>query len=171
MTGSISLLRISLALFVLTGVLFFNSGNSLGQQPECPVVLGKDAPGAGDLEFVFITTTSGGDDQFVLIDGQTAPGNVEENFPVTIVEELPNGWVLESVDCETAESVQVEEIENGIRLTCLQATEELSSCTFNNILLEARPIPTLSQWGMIAAVVGLGLIGLVAVRRRAASRT
>jgi hypothetical protein len=31
----------------------------------------------------------------------------------------------------------------------------------------ARPIPTLSEWGMISAFVGLGLIGvLFAVRRR-----
>ncbi len=32
-------------------------------------------------------------------------------------------------------------------------------------------IPTLSEWGLIATVLGLGIIGLFAIRRRAAART
>ena len=48
--------------------------------------------------------------------------------------------------------------------------EEFESCRLSLIrrcdLRIINPIPTLSEWGMIAAVTGLGLIGLFFVTRR-----
>ncbi len=56
----------------------------------------------------------------------------------------------------------------GIRITGQQAifcrARVLEACGLN-----INPIPTLSEWGMIAAAAGLGLVGLFfAVRRRKA---
>jgi len=68
----------------------------------------------------------------------------------------------------------VTEIEDGFTFDCLNPQPEIvqSECTFVNERTAAN-IPTLSEWGMIAAAAGLGLVGVFfAVKRlRASSRT
>jgi len=51
--------------------------------------------------------------------------------------------------------------------------EEFESCAFGLVtrcsLTDPRPIPTLSEWGLIAMAGVLGIIGLVAIRRKRAA--
>lgn len=46
---------------------------------------------------------------------------------------------------------------------------ELLVAELNGVPLEPRPIPTLSQWGMIAMAGLIGIVGFIAVRKRAVS--
>lgn len=83
-----------------------------------------------------------------------------------IVEEPPQGWALDRVECEDLEGVIVEDIPGGVSIECVDPGETVVTCTFYNVP-SARAVPTLSQWGLVAAAVGLGLIGFIAFRRRA----
>jgi hypothetical protein len=64
----------------------------------------------------------------------------------------------------------ITEIDNGIIAECNSAGDE-GTCTFVNVRgLTSTAIPTLSELGMIAAVVGLMLAGVIYMvyRKRAA---
>ncbi|MEW6144570.1 MAG: hypothetical protein AB1598_06075 [Thermodesulfobacteriota bacterium] len=87
--------------------------------------------------------------------------------PLTVVENVPDGWRLEDVICFN-DGVAIEEIENGFIATCTAPGEGFAECTFYNVQLDV--IPTLSEWGMIAAAAGLMIVGVFfAVRRRRAA--
>ena len=87
--------------------------------------------------------------------------------PADIFEEDVPGWVLKDVECDTA-GIDVSFIERGVHLECVGPNEGTGTCTFVNVRSE-RPIPTLSEWGMIAAAGGLGLVGVFfAIRKRKA---
>jgi hypothetical protein len=60
-------------------------------------------------------------------------------------------------------------LKGGFFVECLDPGEGIQGeCTFVNVRATEN-IPTLSEWGMIAAAVGLGLTGMwFAVRRRRA---
>ena len=63
---------------------------------------------------------------------------------------------------------------NGQAVGIATSTEEAEVCRSGLIqrcgLTLVTPIPTISEWGMIAAAVGLGIIGLfIAVRRKKAA--
>ena len=159
------------SVFICTSFLFADT--SFAQDGECMGRVTKVAEGGGDTRFLFTVTEGGmviGEDE--LRDGYHTGGGVEVGLPVRVVETPTEGWVLSEINCDLAEGMQVEEIENGIIFNCLSPTEEISNCTFVNIpVSETARIPTLSEWGMIAAAAGLGLIGLFyAVRRRRAVR-
>jgi hypothetical protein len=71
--------------------------------------------------------------------------------------------VLSKVNCIANEGVDITYLEDGISLVCLGEGGG-ANCTFVNV-----PIPTiqtLSEWGMVAAAIGLEFVGLFfAVRR------
>jgi hypothetical protein len=91
---------------------------------------------------------------------------VQGGVTAEIVEEPQEGWVLADVVCETENTI-VTEIENGVQIFC-SPNGGGAACTFIN--QEVGNIPTLSEWGMIAAAAGLGLIGVFfAVRRKRAA--
>ena len=161
-------IRLILFVFVISGGFLLTADTSHGQREECPFSLAKVAPGAGDLQFLFLVTDSqgrGGAD--VLKDGEkTEGGTIEPGDIFKIVEEPPEGWFLDHVDCEDLDGVIVEYIPGGVSVECVDPGETVATCTFFNAPT-VRNIPTLSQWGLVAAAVGLGLIGFIAYRRRA----
>jgi hypothetical protein len=82
-----------------------------------------------------------------------------------VVEQVPPGWTLADVQCDQQPGVSVSFIENGAVISCDQSNEPIVECNFVNLI--TTNVPTLSEWGMIAAAAGLGLIGVFfAVRRR-----
>ena len=85
-----------------------------------------------------------------------------------IVEDPFPGWILSDIECSDAAGVNVTFIDNGISLDCIQGSE--ITCTFTNVRGSTpTDIPTLSEWGMIAAAGGLALVGVFfALRRRKA---
>jgi hypothetical protein len=74
------------------------------------------------------------------------------------------------VECQTSIGITITDIPGGVTALCTTEAEARASCTFLNLRGESSGIPTLSEWGMIAAAVGLVLIGaFYAMRRRKAS--
>jgi hypothetical protein len=142
-------------------IVLFNSGSASAQQ--CAVGIGKSADGAGDLEFHFVTQDAGGDGEFTLIDGQGTGGPFTDFIEIR---ELPTqGWVLSDVICDST-GATVTRLQDGVRIDCDEQGGG-AECAFINVPFTGTNIPTLSEWGMIAAAVVLVLVGVFfAVRRR-----
>lgn len=164
----ISLSRALLSFLILFSIFFFTAQTSSAQR-SCPLTVAKVAEGAGDLEFPFLVENAEGMGEiFFLADGESFPGSVSLEFSGTIVEEPTGGWTLADVVCEGDGGLSISNVENGISLECIEPTGETTTCTFINVRTVSN-IPTLSEWGMIAAAAGLGLVGVFfAARRRKA---
>ena len=134
---------------------------------ECSIVTTKSAPGAGDYEFVF-DGIQDGFFQFTMADGGSAGAFFLNGDFVIITEKPQNGYKFGGITCESQPGIIVTQIPNGWTIECVDGDQGAAVCTvFNDPF--SNPIPTLSQWGMIAAVAGLGLIGVFyAVRKRKA---
>ena len=138
----------------------------INTQSLCKVTVEKTSNPPDDTEFNF--TAPGSDNPaFTLSD----PSNPMDMFlfdvgtTVTVTEEVPSGWQLDSVFCTEAPGLVITEAENGVNLECEFAAETV--CEFTNSIAP-RPIPTLSEWGLIAMAGVLGIIGFFALRRRRA---
>ena len=134
---------------------------------ECSIVTTKVAPGAGDYEFVF-DGIEDGPFQFTMADGGSA-GSFFVNGDFVIITEKPqNGFRFGGITCESQPGIIVTQIVNGWTIQCVDENNGAAVCDVFNVPF-SNPIPTLSQWGMIAAAAGLGLIGVFyAVRKRRA---
>jgi hypothetical protein len=90
----------------------------------------------------------------------------------TVTEEVPTGWILDNIECTEPEDgcagpcLIITEVPNGLTFDCVDAIAGLVSCTFTNVKLVTTPIPTLSEWGLIAMAGILGLVGFMVIRRR-----
>jgi hypothetical protein len=151
----------------ICSVVFIIPDSALAQ--PCRIEFTKSAPGGGDTEFPFEATLDGGQPiPGFLSDGQESGVNFAAS---AILVELPiEGWNLDDISC-TGEGLGFNfDTENAVQLLCL-VPGSTGSCTFTNVGGSgSRSIPTLSEWGMIAAAAGLGLVGMFFVlkRRRAA---
>jgi len=131
--------------------------------PELPVVDFKVA----ELVFPFTVSQGGDSDTFELVPNSECFVSAFSGDNYEVVEEPLPGWVLDGVECSDSALVDVTFIKDGISLDCLGGTE--ITCTFTNVTGHVSNIPTLSEWGMIAAAGGLVLVGVFfAVRRRKA---
>jgi hypothetical protein len=166
------LLSISILITAVTGVLFLTSGESRAQQGPCVVEVTKIAEGAPEGQLFDFQVEVDGNIGFAQFPtGITAPASFDQGSPVTVTE-LPNpGWRLADVSCETGPGVSITEIEGGAIFECLDPGEGIEGeCTFVNVRVPTD-IPTLSEWGMIAAAAGLMLVGVFfAVKRLRASK-
>ncbi len=163
------LLSIFLFLTAVTGVLFLTSGESRGQEGACVVEVTKIAEGAEGQIFDFQVDVGGQIGLAQLPAGITVPAVFGQGEPVTVTE-LPNpGWRLADIECIAGPGISITEIEGGAIFECLDPGEGIEGeCAFVNVRGAAH-IPTLSEWGMISAVLGLGLIGVFfAIRRKRA---
>ncbi len=134
-------------------------------QQGCGITIAKVAPGGDGVEFPFDLTVDGsGPSSFSVLGGQEDGGPF---FSTVTVTELPlDGWKLSDIECENVGATGFEITENGFTAACDGGG--FVTCTFFNV--PVSNIPALSEWGMIAAAGGLGLIGLFyAVRRKKAA--
>ena len=133
---------------------------------DCSVTFVKSALPPDDTEFDFFEN---GFNLFSLRDPsmKSVTVGITEGNTLTVTEDVPLGWELTGVECEvTAPAINVSLVENGVELECVANGQ--ATCTFSN-QIAARPIPTLSEWSMIAVAVLLGAVGLIfAYRRRKA---
>lgn len=155
-------------IFTTSGVLFLSAERSNAQR-GCHITVCKQAEGAGDQLFHFTIILRG--DQSTQIIQRFVTVGCDVGFTVLpgvdgqITEEPVPGWPLTITKCESASGVIIDNIDNGIDISCTEPTDEDTVCTFVNGAVSN--IPTLSEWGMIAAAAGLGLIGFFfSVRRR-----
>ena len=156
-----TVLKISLFVFIVTGIA--GLADSANAQScfvgYCNVTIQGDG-----AVFNYTRDFGGGNtDSFSLENG-----NCSSLFKIgseVVTQDEAEGFILADVECDTGSGILVTEVENGIALQCVTQSTE-GTCTFINRPAEAN-IPTLSQWGMIAAAAGLVMVGVFfAVRRK-----
>ena len=151
-------------------IFLFSSGTSSAQERGCVIVAVKSAPGAGNFAFFFEGVGSGEPFEFTLANGESTGGTIPQGESVTITEAPQDGYRFAGINCDAGPGFVVTEIENGFTLTCTDASDGNANCVVSNVPI-VSPVPTLSEWGMISAAAGLGLIGVFfAVRRRREAR-
>lgn len=145
-------------LFVETSVI--QGGRSNGPIPNAIDLGGED-----DV----LTLGNGVELLGVLSGDEIVTGNIDCGlgfdtiiFAIDVPDDLLNRLSLEILRADPAGDTIV--INN---LTYTWTDCELLVNELNGVPLEPRPIPTLSQWGLIAMAGLIGIIGLLAVRRRA----
>jgi hypothetical protein len=152
-----------LVIFVLTGAITLISAGNEAWGQSCALNVTKLVRG-GDIGFDFTVTVNGNIlSNSVLFDGQSTGAALALGDEVVVTEVLPAGWDLRSIQC-TSPGLVITELENGVSATCVTQVPDIAECVFINV----RPagIPTLSEWGMMAAAGGLALIGIFYGLRR-----
>jgi len=138
---------------------------------DCAFTIIKITPQVESALFDFVQTVDGVETQFSLSSNpETFPEFVfvGQGGTVTYTELPTEGWTLQEIQCFEGAGVNVTKTENSVTFECEQPSGEfsLAFCGFFN-RISADKIPTLSEWGMIAAAAGLGLAGVFfAVRKR-----
>jgi hypothetical protein len=136
---------------------------------QCEIVVCKLSPdviGEGEI-FTFIYSGEGKSGDFNLTANGTCDGTDFGGNDFELVEAPVPGWILEDLQCDNVPGINVSFIEDGVSLDCIQSS--VVTCTFTNVRGVISNIPTLSEWGMIAAAAGLALVGVFfALRRRRA---
>ncbi|MEW6144574.1 MAG: hypothetical protein AB1598_06095 [Thermodesulfobacteriota bacterium] len=159
-----TLLGLSLFVFVILGI----SGSASAQQ--CFLEICKFAEGAGETGFTINFDEGGQTFSVELFDGGDCFTESFGPSPDLEVTETPTpGWTLLDVVCQGSSDISFTSIPEGIDADCNTTAEASATCTFVNGRGVAANVPTLSEWGMIAAAGGLVLIGVFfALRRRRA---
>lgn len=165
-----------LSLNRLMGVLFlaavlsggFVVSEAMAVPASCALQATLSAPGAGSFVFEFVgIDESGVTFPIFLADGQSFSGPFVQGDLTTITEEPQDGYVFAGIECDSDEGIVIQEIRGGFTVDCIDVGAT-ASCVITNVPV-TRPIPTLSEWGMIAATAGLGLVGVFfAMKRRKA---
>lgn len=156
-------LRVFSIVLLLTGfTMLVGFGEAAFGQGACGIIVIKEAPGGSGVLFPFEVTRDGDEPFFVDIDGGDSDEN-SFNSSVTITELPLEGWTLSDIECESEGATGFEITDNGFTAGCDGGG--LVTCTFFNVQTK-RPIPTLSEWGMIAMAGVLGIIGLIVAARR-----
>lgn len=140
------------------------------------IVEAEEMPDTG-MEFEF-SATAPGPEEFSLSTGEQQELN-ELLFgdEVTVTQQVPTGFILESVVCEVTGgnfSPIINEIENGFVIDCEgeappgQDPEDSDiTCTFSNISA-SRSIPALSDWGLLGLAAVFVLAGVWGITRKKA---
>lgn len=158
-----SVLTLTFVIFAVPVFLFFSAGDSHAQ--GCEITVEKVAPGAEGQEFEFNGVVEGGETfSFSVIAGDTASGSAS-TLPAVITEVPVSGWRFGGIECLPGGGVEILEVlEDGWVEQCVNPQAE-TFCTITNV--RDVNIPTLSEWGMIAAAAGLVMVGVFfAVRQR-----
>jgi len=172
---------IVIAMVVGVGFFVLSTDHARAQNPDCLLTIEKVATPANNVAFPFSVTGDITSEFTLMVPGNTTTDIGLETDPpdvITITEEPPAGWELESIECTLGPpgcndggpvpclNVTIDEATNSITAECLDDDE--GSCTFTNVLI-ARNVPTLSQWGLISMIVLLGIVGFMVMRRRKAA--
>jgi hypothetical protein len=158
------------SVFVLLVVGIAGIADSASAQ-ECFLEICKEAEGAGDTGFT-INFQEGGLISSVELfeEGDCFTYLFDTTSDLEVTETPTPGWTLVDVLCEGVVGIAIQDIADGIDADCVAPNTGLATCTFVNARV-ATNVPTLSQWGMISAAVGLALIGVFfAVKRLRASK-
>jgi hypothetical protein len=162
------LLSLCLLILIVSGVLLIPSPGGSAWAQACGLTVFKAAEGSGSLEFSFTGFIDGVE---VLTADPQAGEQFTHNFFLVetylVVENPTPGWVLDNIICEGEGVAFNFDTENAVQVACLTGLGS-GSCTFINVRDSSpREIPTLSEWGMIAAAAGLMMVGVFfAVRKR-----
>ena len=158
----------SLVLIFIPAVLLLPvpGGDALAQ--TCAVNICKSAESSGGTVFPFTIGSSDISGRFGLLgegEGSCVTIHINQGETGFAFEDSLPGWVLDNIECELI-GVDFEINDNRVDFLCNAPTVN-GGCTFFNVPGEtASNVPTLSEWGMISAAAGLGLIGVFFAARR-----
>jgi len=172
----IQLQHVSFSFFILTmivgvGYMALGTGQAGAQEQPCTITIEKVADPSENIPF-FFTITGDNIGEFTLRDPSDPSTFIGLGIDdtITITEDVTPGWTLESIECVEGDSscgpvscLNITEIENGIIVQCLDNDE--ATCVFTNVR-SSNPIPTLSEWGLIAMAGVIGIAGFIVVMRR-----
>lgn len=154
-------------LLVMSGVLA-DRAEAGTDQLACSVTIRKNSnvpPPGQEFEFL-VEPSAGGDFVIDLFPGQEDGFGLNFGQSAVVSENVPPGWRLVDVDCESGPGISIIiDEDNNVLIDCLTVSEAF--CSFFNV--RTGTVPTLSEWGMITAAGGLMLVGVwFAIRRRRA---
>jgi len=153
------ILIILISLLVLSPKLY-------AQVEGCVIAITKEANPADNTPFEFDISGTGGMFSFTLSTPADKSGGfnffIDVETSVDVTEILPEGWMLDEIECSEVENVVITEIPNGRNFACNPAGT--AQCVFINSL--PSNVPTLSEWGLIAMAGILGIVGFMVIRRR-----
>ncbi|HVY55197.1 MAG TPA: IPTL-CTERM sorting domain-containing protein [Thermodesulfobacteriota bacterium] len=138
---------------------------------NCAFAILKIEPQIEGVGFDFLKNVNGTETQVTLFAGESDASDLEfvtEGGTISYTELPQEGWTLQDIQCLAFSSgVTFTQTDNSVAFTCVNPGEfSFAACVFIN-RVSADKIPTLSEWGMISAAAGLGLVGVFfAVRRR-----
>ena len=165
--------NIVLALCLLDGEATCTFNNSAIEEERCNIEVTEEVVGFfGNTEFPF-NLTAGDPENPPLDESFDLMRNESEEVPdlplsslYTLVQDTPEDFNLDSIQCEgDADFNFILLEEGGVQLTCNSVGNV--NCTFVNSPIIIRNVPTLSEWGLIATAVFLGIAGILFYRRRA----
>jgi len=139
---------------------------------QCAFAIIKITAQTGDVSipFDFIQTLNGVDSVITLDSNPVMgidPVFLSQGETLTYTELPKEGWTIQEIECINFAGESFEKGEDSVTFTCDDPGEfAFAACAFFN-RVSADKIPTLSEWGMIAAAAGLGVVGVFfALRRR-----
>ena len=155
------------AVFILAFVIVGGfSPDAKAQPTDCDIQIIKSATPADNTVFTIEAVSGEVVTQFPLSDpdSNSAATSIDPGATATFTELPLGGWELQGIECEAEGDVDFSIDGATVTIDCLDDGGGIS-CTFSNFL-GARPIPTLSEWGLIAMAGVLGIVGFLALRRR-----
>ena len=176
METKLSSVRFLLSSFITIFILAVSAG--LADAQDCEFTICKSAEDSGDTEFGFFGSDFEGFFDFGLLGSGEGSCNSATYPPQTmaeVFEAFEPGWRLVEIDCQGASGVGTEFLFDdndnivGVSLLCDSGNEPgFATCTFINVpdVTVTTTIPTISEWGLIAMSGILGIIGLLAIRKR-----
>jgi hypothetical protein len=170
-TGMVKFIFRSLVILVTAaGMLAITAGTGFSQQDQCRIVITKSTEPDSSEVFDFVSIVNGVETQFSVAAGDQEDGAIINEGESVIVTEVPReGWQLIEADCFFLDGAEALPYPGGVQVLCTEGGEfNGANCIFRN--RQIPDIPTLSEWGMIAAAAGLGLVGVFfAIRKRRAT--
>jgi hypothetical protein len=135
-------------------------------QGGCSITVQKDVLAPVDLNFTFaVDSSTDGQSEFSIPAGTHSNLFFVEGETDIVSEIVPEGWELIDVTCETEGGGFNVVVDGNKNVIAHCVSDGFSLCTFTN--RGPANVPTLSEWGMIAAAAGFAMIGVFfAVRRR-----
>ena len=167
-------IRLFLLISVVSGFLTLSAraGKIIIPDNECIFYIFKSTPQSeSQVPFEFIQNVDGVETEITVFsnfEGKPDFILVVAGGFVSFTELPQEGWTLEEIECFEGAGVDITKTEDSVTFECVAPGGVISGafCGFFNRISPDR-IPTLSEWGMISAAAGLGLIGVFfAVRKR-----
>lgn len=166
------IIGISTVMLIAVLAVVISFGSSARAQGGCFIEFCKEAEGVEGVPFQFITFTDAEPEPALnfLASGDCVDTELDTEDGVGTLIEVPTaGWAFAGITCELTEGLIITPIENGAEFECLAGVTLETTCTISNVRTVSA-IPTLSEWGMIAAAGAMLLAGaFYAARRRRAA--